>query len=61
MTDNEHEELREQIDRTMRPVVDKVITNATRPYKRTIVWLGIGYGVLVALSILQAVLVWTIQ
>lgn len=59
MTDSEREQLRAEIDQAMRPAVDQVIANATRPYKRLIVWLDLTLAVLAVLSIVQLVLWFT--
>lgn len=53
MTDNDREALREEIDRAMRPAVDKVLADAKRPYQRMVFWLLAGYAVLVIASIVQ--------
>ncbi len=56
MTDDDRDALRERIEHAMQPAADQVIATATRPYKRLVVWLAIGYGVLLAASVVQAVL-----
>lgn len=56
MTDSEREQLRAEIDQAMRPAVDQVIANATRPWKRFTGWLLVGYIVLCGLSVAQFIL-----
>lgn len=51
--------LRGDVEQAMRPAVDQVIANAIRPWKRFTGWLLVGYGVMCALSIVQAVLWFT--
>lgn len=53
MNHDERAALRQQIGNAMRPAVDQVISEVTRPYRRAIIWLGVGYFILSAASILQ--------
>jgi len=53
MTGEEREELRDRLEQAMRPAVDQALANATRPYKRLIVWLGITIAVLMVLVVVQ--------
>lgn len=53
MTEIEREALREEIETAMRPAVDQVLANATRPWRRIVVWLAIAYLVLLTASIVE--------
>lgn len=52
------DELRQQMHDTIAPVAEQVIANAVRPWRRLVFWLGLGYGVLVILSIVQWAVTW---
>lgn len=47
-------ELRQQMDDSLRPVTDRVIADAVRPWKRMTFWLAVSGSILLAASIVQA-------
>lgn len=50
------EQLRTDMEASLKPVVDHVLADATRPWRRLVYWMGLGYGVLIVLSIVQWVM-----
>lgn len=58
MTENERDQLREEIETAMRPAVDQAAAILTRPYRRALLWLGLAWLLLAAASVAQWVMGW---
>lgn len=46
-------ELRQQMEDSIRPVAERVIADAVRPWKHAMFWLGLAYVALLVLSVVQ--------
>ncbi len=53
------DQVRETLETRIDPIIQRAIAQATRPYRRVVVWLGVGYGVFALLSVVQALTYWS--
>lgn len=47
------EQLRADMESSLRPVVDQVLADAVRPWRRAVFWMGVGYAALITASVVQ--------